>query len=143
LDLLCGASSLLGRLQRIVAVNEVSALVRPALAELCRVTHPDLVVNDLSGLRPGPLLLVNARWLPLDARLPAFTNSVMGLHGDSVAYVYLDAPEVPDDLPADLDACLPNWKRSLPGREAGGWMIDYPWDLIEANGPALAQDFVA
>jgi UDP-N-acetylglucosamine diphosphorylase/glucosamine-1-phosphate N-acetyltransferase len=142
-DLLCGASSLMERLQRFFAVNEVRLLVRPALAELCRVTHPGLAVNDLSGLRPGPLLLVNARWLPPEARRPAFTHSVMGLHGNSVAYVYLDTPEVPDDLPADLDACLPNWKRALPGQEAGGCMIDYPWDLIEANGPALAQDFVA
>jgi UDP-N-acetylglucosamine diphosphorylase/glucosamine-1-phosphate N-acetyltransferase len=140
-DLLCGASSLLDRLKRPFTADEVSVLVRPAFADLCRATHPDFTVNDPSRLRDGPVLLVNARWLPLGANPPAFTHSVAGLHGDTLAYVYLQTPEVPDNLPDDLDAHLDHWKRTLPGREAGGFLIDYPWDLIEANGPALAQDF--
>ena len=34
------------------------------LADLCRLTHPNLPVNDAAWLRRGPTVLVNARWLP-------------------------------------------------------------------------------
>jgi UDP-N-acetylglucosamine diphosphorylase/glucosamine-1-phosphate N-acetyltransferase len=140
-DLLCGASSILNRLKRYFAADELCVLVRPALAELCRTTHPGLAVNEFARLQDTSVLLVNARWLPLGVAKPTFTNSVVGLHGDSVAYVFLQPPEVPAGLPDDLDANLVDWKRTLPAREAGGSLIDYPWDLIEANRPALAQDF--
>src|SRR5262249_15223499 len=63
------------------------------------------------------------------------------LHGDSVAYVYFATAEFPHNVTHDLDGDLVDWKRTLPVREAGGFLIDYPWDLIEANGQALVQDF--
>jgi UDP-N-acetylglucosamine diphosphorylase/glucosamine-1-phosphate N-acetyltransferase len=33
------------------------------------------------------------------------------------------------------------WGDTLPRTEAGGWMIDYPWDLIEHNGELLQLDY--
>ena len=142
-DLLCGASTILERLQRAWTADEMSVLVRPALAELCRAMHPDLPVNDLAKLRQGPVLLVNARWLPLAVRRPDFTASHVGLHGDTVAYVFLQTPAIADNILDEVDDQLQEWKHTLPGQEVGGFLIDYPWDLIEANGPALAQDFSA
>src|SRR5258708_1507250 len=112
-DLLSGASSLLDRLKRFLAADDVSALVRPSLAGLCRATHAGIAVNDPARLRDGPVLLVNARWLPLGLKRPAFVQSEVGLHGDAVVYVYLQSPEIPDDLPAHLDAYLADWKRTL------------------------------
>lgn len=142
-DLWCGASSLLDRLKRFFKPDDVGALVRPSLVDLCRAVSPALAVNDPAFLR-GPVLLVNARWLPLGSTAwapPA--RPEVGLHGDAVAYVSLSGTEVPAGLTADLDGHLAEWKRTLPGREAGGTLVEYPWDLVEANGAALAQDYAA
>jgi hypothetical protein len=87
-DLRCGVWTLLER-QRRLAVGLGGALVRPDLADMCRLTHPDLAVNDADWLRDAPVLLVNGRWLP-----PASTPTLpgageVGIVGDEVAYVCL------------------------------------------------------
>jgi hypothetical protein len=63
-DLWCGASTLLEKQARHFAAKEVGLLVRPLLAAWSRRLHPGLPVNDPAWLAAGPLLLVNARWLP-------------------------------------------------------------------------------
>src|SRR5919201_1995100 len=62
-DLRCGARTLLERQLRLGA-GQAGALVRPELAELCRLAHPELAVNDADRRRRGRVLLVNGRWLP-------------------------------------------------------------------------------
>src|SRR5438105_2721509 len=62
-SLWCGASSLLERQQRAVAADEVGALVRPELLDLCKLAHPKLPLNDTSFLQGDGLIFVNARWL--------------------------------------------------------------------------------
>jgi hypothetical protein len=62
-DLRCGARTLLERQSRLTG-GEAGVLVRPELADLCRLGHPGLAVNDGDWLRRGPVLLVNGRWLP-------------------------------------------------------------------------------
>src|SRR5262245_66345205 len=62
-DLWCGSYSLLQRQCRYFAATEAGAVIRPPLAELCQIAHPDMAVNDPSWLR-GAAVLVNARWLP-------------------------------------------------------------------------------
>src|ERR687888_520933 len=63
-DLLCGACSLRERQARAFAATEMGALVRPALAGLCREAHPKLQVKNRDWLQASPAILVNARWLP-------------------------------------------------------------------------------
>src|SRR5437868_2315724 len=63
-DLRCAASSLLEHQRRHFGAEEVGARVRPELAELCRLAHPGMPVNDPDWARRGPAALVNARWLP-------------------------------------------------------------------------------
>jgi UDP-N-acetylglucosamine diphosphorylase/glucosamine-1-phosphate N-acetyltransferase len=139
-DLLSGTSTLLERQQRFFDAREAGVLVRPSLAELCRANHPELAVNDPMRLRGGPVLLVNARWLPLASVAPTFSESAVGLHGEQVAYVYLRSAELADDFIARLDDHLADWKRTLPRRQAGGIFLDFPWDLVEANPEALKRD---
>jgi UDP-N-acetylglucosamine diphosphorylase/glucosamine-1-phosphate N-acetyltransferase len=86
-------------------------------------------------------VLVNGRWLPPADLAGAPRSAHVGVVGDQVAYVALPAADLPDCSPATLDAYLEDCKRSLPQCEAGGWMIDYPWDLVEHNGAALEQDY--
>src|SRR5262249_29716199 len=35
---------------------------------------------------------------------------------------------------------LAAWQQSLPSRQVGGTLIERPWDLVEHNAAALAQD---
>ncbi len=137
-DLRTGARSLLERQLDLFGTHRAGALVRPLVAELCQQTHPHLTTPAWS---PGELLvLVNARWLP-PAELPRAEGSVLGVVGDQVAYVVL--AEAPSAAPTarELVRSLDEWRDTLPARPAGGWMIDYPWDLVERNGDALELDY--
>ncbi len=140
-DLRCGATTLLERQMRRLGATTVAAQVRPFLADLCRFMHPEMSVNDPAWLRRGPVVLVNARWLPdLGDPIPADKPAV-GLVDDRAVYVVLPdgaADAAPETLPWRLE----EWKRSLPHQDAGGALIDYPWDLVEHNAGALHQDFL-
>jgi UDP-N-acetylglucosamine diphosphorylase/glucosamine-1-phosphate N-acetyltransferase len=140
-DLWCGSVPLLERQRRHFAAAEVGALVRPVLAELCRLTHPDLAVNDPSWLRAETTALVNARWLPPAEFLGAGSNPRVALVAGQVAYALVPASDLTDCLPETLPACLERWQRELPQARAGGSMIQYPWDLVEHNADVLRADF--
>jgi hypothetical protein len=141
-DLRCGAVTLLERQLRHFGAKEAGALVRPEFLELCRLGHPALHANDTVWLNGGPVLLVNARWLP-----PAGTEAVpevpeVGLVGDQVAYAVVSAQAVRELALPNLGWHLAGWAQALPQRQAGGAMIDYPWDLVERNAEALEDDFL-
>jgi UDP-N-acetylglucosamine diphosphorylase/glucosamine-1-phosphate N-acetyltransferase len=143
-DLRCGAVSLLERQERILPTPVHSALVRPELADLCRVEHPQLKVNEPAGdeKRMGreSVLLVNARWLAPAESLAVPDSGEVGLVGDQVAYVLVPASEARGLSLSSLGWQLTEWRQTLPHRPAGGQMIDHPWDLIEHNGAALGDD---
>jgi UDP-N-acetylglucosamine diphosphorylase / glucose-1-phosphate thymidylyltransferase / UDP-N-acetylgalactosamine diphosphorylase / glucosamine-1-phosphate N-acetyltransferase / galactosamine-1-phosphate N-acetyltransferase len=139
-DLWCGAGPLLPRLQRYFAAQETAVAVRAVVAPLCRQNHPGLGVNDPAWLRASPCVLVNARWLPSTAPSPALDRSVVGVVGDQVAYVVLPRGEAREGSLDQLNWLLEEWKQTLPRQDAGGWMLDYPWHLVERNATMLAQD---
>jgi UDP-N-acetylglucosamine diphosphorylase/glucosamine-1-phosphate N-acetyltransferase len=141
-DLRCGAATLLERQLRRFAAEPGAAFVRPELDGLTRLAHPGLAVNGLAGPGgpEGMVVLVNARWLapPL---APQPGGPEVGLVGDQVAYVAVPAGEGRDLTAHTLSWQLGSWKRALPRRQAGGALIDYPWDLVEHNARALEQDY--
>ncbi len=140
-DLLCGASSLLERQTRHFAADEVGVLVRPMLADVCRLAHPEVKVNDGAWLRRGTTILVNGRWLAGD-KSASGNGPEIGVANDQVAYII---PPGGDSLDANLQTLpwrLEEWKRTLPRRPAGGSLIAYPWHLVERNGDALGQDYL-
>jgi len=133
----CGASTMLERQQRVLGAKEIGAWVRPALAELARLVHPAMPIND-SDWRPN--VWVNARWLPpanadLDAAPPG-----VGLVGQEVAYV-VTPPVALLDHPGDVNNWIALCKSELPHVTADGTMIDYLWDAVDRNGDALIQDW--
>jgi UDP-N-acetylglucosamine diphosphorylase/glucosamine-1-phosphate N-acetyltransferase len=140
-ELLCGQASLAARQSRYFAPCEVGALVRPVLADLYRAAHPDTPVNDLAWLRAGPTVLVNGRWLPPPGAASDLPGPCVALVGDEVAYAVLGAGRLTYCSANTLDDCLETWKGTLPNVEAGGRLLRYPWDVVEANGPQLALDF--
>src|SRR5262245_59416541 len=110
-DLLLGAGTQLERLRRLFPEAEVGAVVRPALADLCRRSHPELVVNDADWLRRGPVLFVNARWLP--AAVPAKYPEVgeIGLAGEQVAFAAVKSANLDGTTPTHLAERLAEWQR--------------------------------
>jgi UDP-N-acetylglucosamine diphosphorylase/glucosamine-1-phosphate N-acetyltransferase len=136
----CGTGPLLERHRRAFAATDLGAIVRPSLAELCRRRHPGLAVNDAEWLRAGPAVLVNARWLPPDEP-PATRAAAVGMADGQVAYVVAPSLPADDPSPAAVADLLSHGRQTLPAVEAGGRMLDYPWDLVEANPEALRQDF--
>jgi UDP-N-acetylglucosamine diphosphorylase / glucose-1-phosphate thymidylyltransferase / UDP-N-acetylgalactosamine diphosphorylase / glucosamine-1-phosphate N-acetyltransferase / galactosamine-1-phosphate N-acetyltransferase len=135
-DLRCGATSLLEKQQRFFGCH-TGALVRPELADLCRMQHPGLRVNDPSWLEGDEefVALVNARWLAPAGRFSFSGQPEVGLVGEQAAWVVLPARQARslslDNLPRHLER----------RRQAGGAMMAYPWDLMEHNARALEEDF--
>jgi UDP-N-acetylglucosamine diphosphorylase/glucosamine-1-phosphate N-acetyltransferase len=141
-DLRCGTGTLLERQRRYFAGAEVGLQVRPALAELTRLAHPDLPVNDVGWRqRRGETIFVNARWLAPVEEAADLPRSGVGLVGDHIAWAA--APNAPFDPRSDV---LPSpWRAEEMGdhgRQVGGTLIDYPWELVEHNGTAMRDDFV-
>ncbi len=89
-DLRCGAVSLMERQARILPAPIHAALVRPEQADLCRMHHPHLKVNELDGDNE-PVLLVNARWLAPSDPMTAPDSGEIGLLADQVAYAMVPA----------------------------------------------------
>src|SRR5437660_98695 len=82
-DLRCGTGSLLERHKRYFAGADLGVQVRPALADLTRLAHPDLPVNNAQWLHHGQeVLFVNARWLAPAQPPESFKRCGVGLVGD-------------------------------------------------------------
>ena len=127
-DLLCGLTSLGYKQGRAMGAPPVGLLVRPYLADVVRQRQPRMAVNDVPWLRAGPLVLVNARWLPPDKLNRAVTRPCVGMVGEEVAYAVLGPDQVGavpwDDGAGLLETC----KRRLPSRPVGG-----AWCAISGN----------
>lgn len=140
-DLLCGCTTLAEKHFRAFHAIEHGALVRAELADLTRQTHPGLRVNDPSWLAKGPVILVNARWLP--AAPPALVEVPdrpgIGLIDDEIAYVALSA-----ELAATRDitdpTCLDRFRATLPACDAPGRLVRHLWELVDLNGAEIILD---
>lgn len=139
-ELLCGTGPLLDSQRRAFAADEVGVSVRPGLAAAAAEARPGVPVNDVDWLTAGPVVVVNARWLPPADFAAMPPGAHVGLCGGRLAYASLTPRELCCcDLHA-LESCLRQWGESLPAVEAGGQMLDYPWDLVDANADRIAAD---
>lgn len=138
-DLRCGMTALAAKQARHVGVTAWGALIRPALADLYCMQAPGVHVNDPAWLNAENLLLVNGRWLPPDDAFVPPPAPCVGLVGEAVAYVRLDeSAALSFDALPDL---LGEWRHTLPVHAAGGRLIGYPWELVEANADEIRRDF--
>jgi UDP-N-acetylglucosamine diphosphorylase / glucose-1-phosphate thymidylyltransferase / UDP-N-acetylgalactosamine diphosphorylase / glucosamine-1-phosphate N-acetyltransferase / galactosamine-1-phosphate N-acetyltransferase len=139
--LTCGMTTLGEKQRRHCGLEETGILVRPLLAEICRQDYPFFPCNDFDWLREEVTLLINGRWLPpLQGAPPADTPHV-GIIGKQVAYAVVPTHLLTYCSLNTLDDCLQAWKQTLPETPAGGWMIDYPWELVEHNAAMIGHDF--
>lgn len=141
-DLLSGCTTLGDKQLRHLVASGHGVLVRPELAEVVQERAPRLPVNDHRWLTAGPVVLVNGRWLPSSGSLPSAIPGV-GICDDEVAYAVLTPDLLRDCTPETLDDCLDAWRHALPTHPAGGRMVRYLWDLVDANGDEIARDVAA
>jgi UDP-N-acetylglucosamine diphosphorylase/glucosamine-1-phosphate N-acetyltransferase len=142
-ELLCGLTSLAAKQSRFFPPGPRGVLVRPYLADLCRLHSPAVPVNDLTWLRAGPTILVNARWLPSSIPLAPveLSGPCVALVKDEIAYAVVEPEHLTDFTPATLDDCLAAWKTLLPQRTAGGRLIRFLWELVQQNGEQIRADW--
>lgn len=139
-DLLCGLTSLGEKQRRAFGSPPTGALVRPLLADVCALSHPELAVNDLAWLSAAPTALVNARWLPPAGATLPIPGPGVGLVGDEVAYAVVGPEQLADLSHLTLEEGLDTWKATLPTVPAGGRLIRHLWELVQLNGSAIVAD---
>ena len=146
-NLRCGALSLLERQVRYFSPGECGVWVREELRALCEHAHPGLTVNDPGFTMNAPVVLANGRWLAPLFRPPASADvsarhsrsGLIGMVGDEVAFVVLPHG-APADWPLWLEKLLDEWLETLPRCDVGGHLIHAPWELVEHNAEAIAED---
>jgi UDP-N-acetylglucosamine diphosphorylase/glucosamine-1-phosphate N-acetyltransferase len=138
-DLRCGAVTLCERQQRWFGARTAAALLPAERVGVCRLACPDVHLFDPAAPLPGALALVNARWLPPSALPDEPPARGVYLIGEEVAYAVLHVTDLRSRDAASVLASLP---ADLPQKLAGGSLIRYPWELVERNAAALAQDGV-
>jgi UDP-N-acetylglucosamine diphosphorylase/glucosamine-1-phosphate N-acetyltransferase len=140
--LFCGQTSLAAKQHRFFCSSSRGALVRPHLAALTQLHDPSVRVNDPHWLADGPVVLVNARWLPSGPMDCPPREPCVGLVGDEVAFAVVESAPC-DGSPAGVEEMVRTWKRTLPAQPAGGQLIRYPWELVQHNGEQIVADWEA
>jgi UDP-N-acetylglucosamine diphosphorylase/glucosamine-1-phosphate N-acetyltransferase len=142
-DLLCGITSLADKQRRHFGLDDWGMLIRPALGNLQCLRQPAVPCNDADWLKRGDLVLVNGRWLPPVKSAEAVDDPHLAVVDGEIAYVVVPAEQARRLTFDNLPLLLANWRDTLPQRNAGGRLLDYPWQLVQHNGEMIARDFAA
>ncbi len=85
-------------------------------------------------------MLVNGRWLPPEDAFVPPTSLCVGLAGDAAASC-VAAENALRSRSRRCRTCWSNGRHTLPAQPAGGRLIGYPWELVEANAGEIVRDF--
>jgi UDP-N-acetylglucosamine diphosphorylase/glucosamine-1-phosphate N-acetyltransferase len=140
-DLLCGLSTLGEKQLRFFDAGATGALVRPYLADVCRLSYPGMAVNDLAWLRAAPTVLVNARWLPAAGTTIRCDAPCVGLVDDEIAYAVLGPEHLTYCSPNTIEDCLAAWKATLPQRTATGRLFRHLWEIVDHSPRQVLTDW--
>ncbi|MBN1342572.1 MAG: hypothetical protein JXQ73_07825 [Phycisphaerae bacterium] len=144
-ELRCGRDLLIDKIRAAIGPAEVSLMVRPELVDVVSERW-GLPVNQPAA---GPALFVNGRLLA--AASVAWPDSPsIGMHEPGMCFILADG-ELAASLTADvfldygrlLSALEPHRARHprLDVRLPRYGMIEYPWQLVRANGPELVRQW--
>jgi hypothetical protein len=142
-ELLCGHFSVRERVLRGTGATEWGALIRRGLVESYCQQQPEARINDERWLREGPTLLVNGRWLSDPHALLRLGEGDVGVIDGTVVSLLLDPDEAPLLVPDAIDDALVRIAAKRRRVPAGGRLIQYPWDLVDANRLSPAGPHVA
>ncbi len=141
-DLRCGAYTLLQRQLQAFGAKQGFAFVRPELIDLCRLEHPELIVNSLGDRQEDKVVFINARWLPPASISRTPKEGEVGLCEGDVAFACLSAAEANHLNARNLLAHLAEKSHKPSAHACGGRMIVYPWNLLEKHAEAMEQDHI-
>ncbi len=148
-ELRCGMCSLAEKQRRYFQAGTAGAVIRPYLVDSVKQYQPFLSVNDTDWLAQERTVLVNARWMPparpakIDIDTLAADGPFVATLEDQVAYAILPADELAQLTYANLNPCLDQWRNVFPNRPAGGKLLRYLWEIVDANAEEIAVDFNA
>ncbi len=143
-DLRCGVNTLGQRLVESFRAPLAALFVRDSIAEVSRELHPKTPTNIIAALPNNPTLFVNGRWLPPENFVPPNRcEPHVAVNGETVVYALVN-PEHRERIESlGLAEALRAFQHSFPADEAGGQLLQYPWELVEHNEDLLRQDFQA
>ncbi|RJP35644.1 MAG: hypothetical protein C4547_09265 [Phycisphaerales bacterium] len=137
-ELRVGRKILLDRVAEAFGMSAAGVWTRPALAGVAPQRCAALVNQPAAA---GDIL-VNGRWVCTEAvAVPPAPSA--GWVGATPAYVHCDDSLARQLSPAVMrDAGqLAGVLRAAPRVDAGGWMLNWPWELIRRNAEMLERDF--
>jgi len=139
-ELLCGHQCLRSRIRTAFPNVDWGVAVRHWLADVYAEEHPGCHVNDEFWIHQGPTLLINGRWVP-DGLLTgeSFASASVGMVGSEVAWIFLDGREIAE-LQYDWDS-LVDFAEHRKSADAGGILVQYPWEMVARNPQQLRRDF--
>jgi hypothetical protein len=129
-----GSTTLAARQADYWGATDLGFWVRPPLVAAVRKEWPNHAVNDSRWLRAGPLVMVNARWVPPLQRQMSRTRCA-AIVDHELAFASVD----PSDWTKDerLENQLRWWLISLPRVAASGRMLQGTWDLVKGHATEL------
>jgi UDP-N-acetylglucosamine diphosphorylase / glucose-1-phosphate thymidylyltransferase / UDP-N-acetylgalactosamine diphosphorylase / glucosamine-1-phosphate N-acetyltransferase / galactosamine-1-phosphate N-acetyltransferase len=147
-DLLLGSSTLGSKIGAAFGIDPGPAqrgvVVRSHLAALQRERDPQTAVNDRQWLARGPVLVVNARWVPpAGFRVPDIPGPRVGLCEGLTACAWVGPGQAVGLERKNVDAWFDEMTTQLEAIAVGGEWIRRPWDLVAKNADHLARDFAA
>jgi UDP-N-acetylglucosamine diphosphorylase/glucosamine-1-phosphate N-acetyltransferase len=147
-SLLLGSSALGHKIFQAFGVGPGSlrrgAVVRSHLVALQRAGDPHLAVNDRGWLACGPVVVVNARWVPpAGFRAPDVQRPRIGLCEGLPACAWVGPGQAVGLDSHGVDAWFEELTDDLEPIEVGGEWVCRPWDIVARNAEHLARDFDA
>ncbi|MCH5377398.1 MAG: hypothetical protein JJ992_25845, partial [Planctomycetes bacterium] len=140
-ELICGRYSLRERILRAWNIDQWGASIRPYLTAVYREACPEACLNDTGWLNEGQILLINGRWLPaMLSELPCELTEVACCQGEVVA-IWLNQDEWGQYSDLSLGETVRRLATSRRQVQAGGELLERPWDLVEHNSRQLIADF--
>jgi len=140
-ELVCGRFSLRERVVRTHRPTVWGGLVRDHLRDAYAEEFSDTFVNDFIWLQEAPTVVINGRWIPGPSGLNKVADEQVGIVDGTVAWFVLH----PDEAHVlSAESWHDEFGRIVQSRrqvEAGGGMIEYPWDLVNRNADQLRFDF--
>lgn len=140
-ELLCGHFSNRERLLSRSQETGWGAFIRGELAEVYQSEHPSAVVNDEEWLREEPVLLINGRCLiSPETAFSLMSGEAAWMDETPVAILLSPSDKLDMSLLRDQTALHQFASRKKPV-QIDGTLLNYPWDLINANPRWLQADF--
>ncbi len=147
-DLMLGGGTLASKIARAFGVGpgpqRRGVVIRPYLAAVQRQRDPHTSVNDRDWQARGPLLVVNARWVPPAGFVPPEAPGPWLGVCDGQPACALVGPEAAVSLePNHVDDWFETIASDCQEIHVGGEWIGRPWDLMAINADHVARDFAS